>query len=108
MDAKEFLEMLDYFDTNVKGQKYEEMGIYTLSDLIEEYHKRKLNAMYPTEAENWTSVKDKLPEHETDVVTFSKEFEVRNGRCYGGKTWFVNGYYLFRKNTPTLGSLDRG
>lgn len=41
---------------------------------------------------NWVAVKDKLPSHQTDVITYSKEFEIRNGRCMQKGTWFVNGY----------------
>ncbi len=41
---------------------------------------------------NWVDVKDKLPSHQTDVITYSKEFEIRNGRCLKKGSWFVNGY----------------
>ena len=41
---------------------------------------------------NWVAVDDELPSHQTDVITYSKEFEVRNGRCMQKSTWFVNGY----------------
>ena len=41
---------------------------------------------------NWVAVEDELPSHQTDVMTYSKEFEVRNGRCMQKGTWFVDGY----------------
>ena len=41
---------------------------------------------------NWVACKDILPKHKTDVMTYSKEFEIRNGRCMQAGVWFVNGH----------------
>ena len=41
---------------------------------------------------NWVAVSERLPTEQTDVITYSKEFEVRNGRCMQKGSWFVNGY----------------
>lgn len=45
MKAKDFLEEIDYYNTNVEGQLYEELGIETLADMIELYHERKLKLL---------------------------------------------------------------
>ena len=45
MKAKDFLEEIDYYNTNVEGQLYEELGIETLADMIELYHESKLKLL---------------------------------------------------------------
>ena len=45
MEAKDFLEEIDYYNTNVEGELYEELGIETLSDILEVYHQRKLKLL---------------------------------------------------------------
>ena len=45
MEAKDFLEEIDYYNTNVEGQLYEELGIETLADMLELYHERKLKLL---------------------------------------------------------------
>ena len=45
MKAKDFLEEIDYYNTNVEGQLYEELGIETLADMMELYHERKLKLL---------------------------------------------------------------
>ena len=45
MEAKDFLEEIDYYNTNVEGQLYEELGIETLADMFEVYHQRKLKLL---------------------------------------------------------------
>lgn len=43
MNAKDFLEEIAYYNTNVDGELYEELGIETLADILELYHQRKVN-----------------------------------------------------------------
>ena len=45
MTAEEFLEEIDYYNTNVEGQLYEELGIETLADMLEVYYQRKLKLL---------------------------------------------------------------
>ena len=45
MEAKDFLEEIDYYNTNVEGELYEELGIETLADILEVYHQRKLKLL---------------------------------------------------------------
>lgn len=42
MTAKEFLEEIDYYDTDVVGELYEDLNINTLSDMLTIFHNRKL------------------------------------------------------------------
>lgn len=60
-----------------------------LTELNKQYHNEQLKLCNVI---HWVACKDALPKHQTDVITYSKEFEVRNGRCMQGGTWFVNGY----------------
>ena len=45
MEAKDFLEEIDYYNTNVEGELYEKLGIETLADILEVYHQRKLKLL---------------------------------------------------------------
>jgi hypothetical protein len=40
----------------------------------------------------WVSVKNKLPEVDANVITYSELFGVEIGRLSVGKSWYVNGY----------------
>ena len=42
---------------------------------------------------NWVACKDALPKHETDVICYCLDFEVRVGRKTGD-FWFIDGYSL--------------
>ena len=42
---------------------------------------------------NWVACKDALPKHETDVICYCLDFEVRVGRKTGNY-WFIDGYSL--------------
>ena len=45
MNAKDFLEEIDYYNTNVDGEIFEDLGIETLADILEVYHQRKLKLL---------------------------------------------------------------
>ena len=45
MKAKDFLEEIDYYNTNVDGEQFEDLGIETLADILEVYHQRKLKLL---------------------------------------------------------------
>jgi hypothetical protein len=45
MNAKDFLEEIDYYNTNVYGEIFEDLGIETLADILEVYHQRKLKLL---------------------------------------------------------------
>ena len=45
MEAKDFLEELDYYNTNVDGEQFEDLGIETLADMLEVYHQKKLKLL---------------------------------------------------------------
>ena len=58
MEAKDFLEEIDYYNTNVEGQLYEELGIETLADMLEVYHQRKLKLLGIADVSKRYSEKD--------------------------------------------------
>tara|TARA_R110000823_G_scaffold311237_1_gene436566 strand:- start:861 stop:1160 length:300 start_codon:yes stop_codon:yes gene_type:complete len=45
MEAKDFLEEIDYYNTNVDGEQFEDLGIETLADMLEVYHQKKLKLL---------------------------------------------------------------
>jgi hypothetical protein len=45
MEAKDFLEEIDYYNTSVDGEQFEDLGIETLADILEMYHKKKLKLL---------------------------------------------------------------
>lgn len=49
MEAKDFLEEIDYYNTNVDGQLCEELGIETLADMLELYHELKMKLLVEIE-----------------------------------------------------------
>lgn len=42
---------------------------------------------------NWISVKDRLPEQDVKVITYSETFGLNFGHLGIDKVWFVSGYY---------------
>jgi len=61
----------------------------TLTLINEEYVKQ----LSIPRVSNWVACKDALPKHETDVICYCLDFEVRVGRKTGG-FWFIDGYSL--------------
>lgn len=45
MKAKDFLEEIDYYNTNVDGELFEDLGIETLADILEVYYEKKLKLL---------------------------------------------------------------
>jgi hypothetical protein len=71
MEAKDFLEEIDYYNTNVDGEQFEDLEIYTLADMLEVYHQRKLKLLgisgvsksFKTELEMHEIATEKYQEH---------------------------------------------
>lgn len=47
----------------------------------------------------WIDVKDRLPDRDMDVVTYSGYFQVRIGRLSDGDFWFIDGQSLPQRIT---------
>lgn len=45
MKAQDFLEEIDYHNTDIDGEQFEDLGIETLADILEAYHQRKLKLL---------------------------------------------------------------
>ena len=67
MNARHFLKEIDYFNTNVEGEIYEELGIATLSDILELYHQAKLKSLGITDVSN-SKYPEECPECGADEV----------------------------------------